>query len=275
MTASVWSPKVVADPDSDYWWTGLHTFKSGIGDPAILNTEQTSVRIARSSPFGGSGHPSPVQSPLVIDHLVNEGTTSFEWSLIARNSNYSSGVAANDCVALYGQAYKYAPGGRSWGVVAEVQDKSGDTGAGILCGVEIDVFANGTVGAVNRIGMEIVFGKGVAAGAQNLTDVCIRIMPAATDKTQAKLNKAIECNIDCAGAFIKLQNNMNARYLIEAETAGSIDYFLRFKTASQPMFLLNSSGGTLGTYVGRLKVVIDEYEYWLPVYGGGVTPIPM
>lgn len=260
------------DATAAYNWTGKHTWMSGVGDPAILTNESNAVRLAHSTATGGA--PGTVKSQLVIDHRVNNGTLTYEWGQITRVSNYDA-AGAGENVAVYGQGWKYTAAGKQWGAVFEAQDFSGNSGAGILCGVEIDVCANGTSGSASRLGAQFAFGKANAGLAKPQIGAGIEFAALGANRSNAELFNGLKFGIDCKQSVIKLENGMDARYFLEMENAGGMDYFMRFKTAGQPMFLHNTNGGTLGTYVGRLRIIIDTYEYWLPVYGQEYTSIPM
>ena len=255
----------IVDEAADYDWTGTHVFDAGAtGDPAILAVTAPATRIVRTSPSGGLGQ---VRAAFIIDHKVSASTTAFEWSLIARNSNYSTGASANDCVGIYGQAYKYEVGGRSWAGVFEAKDFSGNSGAGILCGVEVDVFANGSAGAGSRLGFEVVFGKADPALTAPTIGTGIRLAPQGGVTSNASLQKGLEFQIGCSNSFIDINNNASGTYFLDALYSGGFSKFMRFYSSSMPAFVLASSGGSLGSYVGRLNIDIDGYTYWLPVYG--------
>lgn len=255
----------VVDEAADYDWTGTHVFDAGAtGDPAILAVTAPATRIVRTSPSGGLGQ---VHAAFIVDHKVSASTTSFEWSIIARNSNYSTGSGVNDCVGIYGQAYKYTNGGRSWAGVFEAQDFSGNAGAGILCGVEVDVFANGSAGAGSRLGCELVFGKADPALTAPTIGTGIRLAPQGAVISNASLQKGLEFQIGCSNSFIDINNNASGTYFLDALYSGGFSKFMRFYSSSMPAFVLAGSGGSLGSYVGRLNIDIDGYTYWLPVYG--------
>lgn len=247
----------------DYDWTGSHTFNAGdTADPAILVPTYPTTRIARTSPAGGSGL---VRSPFIIDHKASADTDAFEWSMIVRNSNYADDTAEN--VAIYGQAYKYHLQGNSFAGVFEAQDFSGDSSTGILCALEMDLFGNGS-NAASRVGAQLVLGKANAGGAQFVARAAFEVAPQGEDKTKAKLSNAIDIRANVDGALIRQSNSATAAYAIDFLNGGGVTEFIRFYSGAMPAFQLVGAGGSLGTYVGRLKINIDDTaSYWLPIYG--------
>ncbi len=252
------------DQAVDYDWTGTHTFNAGgTADPAILVPTYPTTRIARTSPAGGGGL---VRSPFIIDHKASADTDAFEWSMIVRNSNYADDTAEN--VAIYGQAYKYHVNGNSFAGVLEAQDFSGDNSGGILCALELDLFGNGSIGVASRVGAQLVLGKANAGGAQFVARAAFEVAPQGDDKTKAKLANGIDIRANVDGALIRQSNTATAAYAMDFLNGGGVTEFIRFYSSAMPAFQLASSGGALGTYVGRLKINIDDTaSYWLPIYG--------
>ncbi|MCU0951446.1 MAG: glycoside hydrolase family 55 protein [Burkholderiaceae bacterium] len=243
------SPGTV-DEAADYDWTGSHTFDAGAtGDPAILVPTYDTTRIARTSPAGGLG---TVRSPFIIDHKSSATTTAFEWSMIARNSNYAGDEAEN--VTLYGQAYKYATDGNSFAGVLEAQDFSGDSGAGILCALELDLFGNGSTGAASRVGTQLVLGKANSGGAAFVARAAHEIAPQGDDKALAKLTNGIDFRANVDGALIRQSNTATAAYAMDFEDGGGVTALLRFYTGAFPAWTLS---GTPGTRVGHILIEID------------------
>jgi hypothetical protein len=250
------------DLGADYDWTGTHQFNAGnTADPAILVPTYPTFRIHRTSPAGGSGQ---VRSPFIIDHKASADTDAFEWGLIVRNSNYADDTAEN--VGIYGQAYKYHLNGNSFAMVAEAKDLSGDSSIGVLCGLEVDLFGNGS-NAASRVGIQTVLGKGNPGGAQFVARAAHEIAPFGLDKSAAKLTNAIDIQANCDNALIRQSNTATAAYAMDFLNGGGVTEFIRFYSGNMPAFQLVGSGGSLGTYVGRLKIDIDDVTYWLPIYG--------
>jgi hypothetical protein len=114
--------------------------------------------------------------------------TSFEWTIIGIVDNYS---AAGENVGVYGQGNKRSTG-PTWGIVSEARDftQTANPTAGLI-GIEAGIFANGTDTGLNRVGMDISVGKGVAAGTINTTSYGLRIAPTNLDLTQGQLTNGI------------------------------------------------------------------------------------
>lgn len=251
------------DEAADYTWTGSHTWLAGNSvDPAILVPPYPTTRIARTSPVGGLGE---IRSPFIIDHKVDALTTAFEWSFLARNSNYAGDAGEN--VAGYFQGYKYAVDGNMFGLVSEVQDYSGNSGAGILCALELDICANGSAGVASRVGTQYVFKKANAGLATMTARAAIEFAPFGDDKTQASLSNLMDSRLNVSGALIRQSNTSSAGYAMDFLNGAGLGKFIRFYSGAMPAFQLVGSGGTLGTYVGRFLIDIDGFTYWFPIYG--------
>jgi hypothetical protein len=114
--------------------------------------------------------------------------TAFEWTNLSIMDNYS---AAGENVAVYGQGNRRSTG-PTWGGVFEARDHTQVANPTIgMVGVEVDSFANGTDDLFERIGIDIVAGKGVAAGVKSVTGIGLRIAPVNGDTTQAMYGKGI------------------------------------------------------------------------------------
>jgi hypothetical protein len=102
--------------------------------------------------------------------------------------NYST---AGQNVAVYGQGNRRSTGA-TWGGVFEARDHTQVANPTIgMVGIEVDSFANGTDDIFERIGIDIVAGKGVDAGAKSVTGIGLRIAPVNGDITQAMYGKGI------------------------------------------------------------------------------------
>lgn len=250
---------------ANYDWTGSHNHIQN-ADPDILSPWYTTFKVSRTSDTSAVGVNPNVRGAMLVDVEVVNGTQFFEWGIISRVSNYET-TNPIDTVAIYGQGYKYAPGGRTWGMVAEAQDFSGVSGAGILVGIEVDCFANGSAGALTRAGAEFVFGKANSLQSAPVVDAGIRLAPNGLARSQASLTDGLQVSIDCGNAVINVKNSASSTYFLDALYAGGFGKFLRFYSGAMPAFQLASSGGTLGTYVGRFLIDIDGFTYWFPIYG--------
>ena len=253
------------DLAADYTWTGYHNHVQN-ADPNILSPWYDTFKVSRTSDTAAVGVNPNVRAAMLVDVKVINGTQFFEWGIVSRVSNYESANPI-DTVGITGQGYKYTTAGRSWGMVAEAQDFSGNSGAGILVGLEVDVFANGTTGATSRVGAEFVFGKADNALLAPTIAAGIRLSPSGGTLSNAGLTNGIEMNINCSNAVINIFGNSGGTYFLDALYSSGWSKFLRFYSGAMPAFQLASSGGTLGTYVGRFLIDIDGYTYWFPIYG--------
>lgn len=253
------------DTAADYTWTGNHNFVQG-SDPDILSPWYDTFKISRTADNAAIADPNvPVRGAFMVDVEVPSGTNYGEWGIIARTSVYAT--SSTDHVPITAQGYKYTTTGRVWGAVIEAQDFSGNSGAGILAGLEIDVFANGSAGATSRVGMQMVFGKANTALTAPTIRSAIEIAPQGDVKANAGLTNGLDISIDCSNAILNFRNNASATYAMDFLYSSGFSKFLRFYSGAMPAFQLGTSGGTLGTYVGRLLIDIDGYPYWLPIYG--------
>ena len=143
----------------------LKTF--GIGADDIISFDQTptnpyasTMQINRSANYTG-GQAGWVNSALRINSAAAASTTSYEWTLCS--VMYNSGPGQN--VGIYGQGNRMATTAlTTWAATLEARDHT-ETDSGSLVGVEVDVFANGANPNNNRIGVDVIAGKGVSTGA--------------------------------------------------------------------------------------------------------------
>lgn len=144
-------------------------------------TDVSTSKIERTTSHSG-GAPGFVNSALKVTSTVGNGVTNFEWGITSVMDNFA-GTGEN--VAIYAQGNKRAVG-PTWAMVAEAKDHTNLANpVGALVGLEVDVFANGTDTNNSRIGIDIVAGKGVGAGATAQIYSGIRIVPSGLDPTQA------------------------------------------------------------------------------------------
>jgi len=108
------------------------------------------------------GTPGFVSSALSVrTDVTNPSATNFEWAIIGQIHNSAT---AGENVGIYGQGNKKSTG-PTWGMVAEARDLTNlDNPTTGLIGIEVDVFANGTDSNENRVGVDVVTGKGVSDG---------------------------------------------------------------------------------------------------------------
>jgi hypothetical protein len=122
-----------------------------------------------------NGNPGDVSSNLRVTTTVNNGPDNFEWGFLSVLNNGALGAGEN--VAIYGQANKSAGGaGPTWAGVFEARNanNTAETGGGLV-GIEVDVFANGADTSTNRVGIDLVIGKGDTGGTTPIVTYGIRI----------------------------------------------------------------------------------------------------
>lgn len=161
---------------------GMTLWDESASFPAIKDlkafSQKNSMTITRDANYTG-GTPGWVNAALYAYTTARAGTTSFEWGITSVMHNYAT---AGENVGIYGQVNKYAVG-PSWGGVFEARDQTNTNTVGGLVGIEVDVMCNGA-DTGSRIGIDIVVGKGVAAGATGNATDAIRIGPVNGDSTQ-------------------------------------------------------------------------------------------
>ena len=120
---------------------------------------------------------------------VQSTANSNEWGILSVLQNYSLG---SEAVAIYGQGNKMLGGGLTWAGVFEARDNVtlGNPTTGLV-GIEVDVFANG--GDVNnqRVGVDIVAGKGLPAGSTCRAAFGVRIGPTNGDATSGGFDTGV------------------------------------------------------------------------------------
>jgi hypothetical protein len=129
-----------------------------------------------------------VNSALRVETEVGPNVTNIEWALLGIVHNESS---AGENVGVYGQGNRKGTG-PTWGMVAEARDHTGnaDPTTGLV-GVEVDVFANGSDAHNNRIGIDIVAGKGLSGGAIGIVGAGIRLGPQHGDDANGAFKSGI------------------------------------------------------------------------------------
>lgn len=137
----------------------------------------------RNADYTG-GTPGVVNAGFLQTVDVAANVTAFEWAITSIINNYATG---GENVAIYGQANKQTGAGPTFGMVAEARDKSNsaDPASGLV-GLEVDVFANGTDASGNRVGIDLVVGKGVPAGTACHATYGARLLPQNNDAGNGK-----------------------------------------------------------------------------------------
>jgi hypothetical protein len=156
---------------------------------ALDSYSGASVNVFRNASGVTGGTAGFVNAASVARTTTGANETSFEWTTLSIMDNYS---AAGENVAFYGQGNKRAVGG-TWGGVFEARDFTQVANPiGGLVGLEVDVFANGTDTGNERIGIDIVTGKGVSSGTLATVGIGIRIGPVNADVSQGQFTNGIE-----------------------------------------------------------------------------------
>lgn len=137
--------------------------------------EYAEIQLSKSFDYVG-GTAGQVASGMVLSTSVSSGVEDFVWNFTSVLNNSAN---AGENVAIYGQGNRDAGIGPIWAGVFEAKDKTNTSGAGKggLVGIEVDVFANGTDDASNRIGIDVVVGKGVGGGDACSATYGIKIGP--------------------------------------------------------------------------------------------------
>jgi hypothetical protein len=147
-----------------------------------------------------------VNAASVARTTTGASETSFEWTTLSIMNNYS---AAGENVAFYGQGNKRAVGG-TWAGVFEARDFTQvNNPVGGLVGLEVDVFANGTDTGIERIGIDVVAGKGVSSGTLPTVGVGLRMGPVNATSTNGQYSNGIQLlgnmtsgiNLACSGTW--------------------------------------------------------------------------
>jgi hypothetical protein len=122
---------------------------------------------------GTAGH---VGSASWANCTVGAAVVTHEWCGLDTLKNYAATAGQN--VARYMQAWRYSGGRATWASVSEARDMTSTADPTYpLLGTEIDILANGTDANSNRLGVDIVGGKGVAGGASSVAYAGWRVSP--------------------------------------------------------------------------------------------------
>lgn len=122
------------------------------------------------------GTPGNVSSSLNLITDVSADVTNFVWGVTSVLNNSSN---AGENVAIYGQGNRDDGNGPVWAGVFEARDKTNadSTGRSGTVGIEVDVFANGADVSSNRVGIDVVVGKGNVGGVSCQAEYGVRIAP--------------------------------------------------------------------------------------------------
>jgi hypothetical protein len=147
-----------------------------ISKAASSANEFAEVQLIKTFNYTG-GTPGNVSSNLHLTTAVSQGVTNFVWGITSVLNNSAN---AGENVAIYGQGNRVANIGPIWGGVFEARDKTNTSGVGKggTVGIEVDVFANDVVdGSLNRVGIDVVGGKGDSTGATCQVGYGVRVSP--------------------------------------------------------------------------------------------------
>jgi hypothetical protein len=138
-------------------------------------SEYSEVQLSKTFNYNG-GTSGNVSSNLIVTADVSTGVNDFVWGIVSVLNNSAN---AGENVAMYGQGNRIGGVGAVWAGVFEARDKTNTDGTGKsgTVGIEVDVFANGLAPSDNRVGVDIVCGKGVASGETCQTSFGLRIAP--------------------------------------------------------------------------------------------------
>ena len=137
--------------------------------------EFTEFQINKTFNYSG-GTPGFVSSVQNVNTTVSKDVTDFVWGIVSILNNSAD---AGENVAIYGQGNRVANIGPIWGGVFEAKDLTNTDGTGKsgTVGIEVDVFANGADVNNNRVGIDVIVGKGVSGGTTCQARVGVRIAP--------------------------------------------------------------------------------------------------
>ncbi|MBO0943366.1 hypothetical protein J1N44_17040 [Acidovorax temperans] len=202
---------VYADTDANLSLLNLPGIVRSLHGPARMtwqgassSTDYALERIDRTANHAG-GTPGGVASTLRVNTTVSAGVSNFEWGIVGVMTN---NAMAGENVAGYFKGVKNAAG-PTFGSVSEVRETTDVAANGGAVGIEVDVFANGSNNAGNRVGIDIVGGKNDGTGATARIGYGIRVGPQNNDSTRATFGLGMQFRgtygsiIDTQGATIE------------------------------------------------------------------------
>ena len=239
---------------------------------ALDGNTKASINTLRDASAVSGGTVGYVNPNIWARTITGATETSFEWTIIGIVDNYS---AAGENVGVYGQGNKRSTG-PTWGIVSEARDftQVANPTAGLV-GLEVGIFANDTDTSLNRVGVDISIGKGVAGGTINTTSYAIRIGPTNNDLTQGQVtngftlqgNAVVGVQISSSGTW-GIQFSGTYGVGIDLGTATNSTSAIRIKDGENMAFdassvyrLRHSSSGVVGlTYAvsGVDKLIISD-----------------
>lgn len=164
---------------------------AGVAQVNTIADEASSVTFRRQANHTG-GTPGFVSTAFRAETYVSAGNTNYEWALLGKVYNEA---ADGENAGSYSQGIKAATGA-TWGSVSEARDITGVANPTKgLVGIEMDIFANGTDSANNRVVADIVIGKHSPAGALAEVAFGLRIGTANGDITQGRVKSAFSMGV--------------------------------------------------------------------------------
>lgn len=261
---------------------------------AISATEPTNFGVTRNANYTG-GTFGYVNSAISATTTVSSSATSFEWAIVGVVNNYATG---GQNVGVYGQGNKMTGAGPTWGGVFEARDKSSNNNPTTgLVGIEVDCFANGSDTNLNRVGIDVVFGKGVTPGVQCSASYGVRVAATNLDTTQARVNKAfsvvgIEYNIGfdtvsgsmiSGGCAIRILENTpivfggssTSKLMYYNTSVNALEYNPGSTTAHSASYVRFEETGQISTTgalnINGSQVVTNRQTGYTPMTGTGDT----
>ena len=215
--------------ESDYFWICNEALNStgtfpinliGHVEQAFLNrrlmtkttttpNEYTEFQLNKTFNYSG-GTPGNVSSVQNVITTVSKNVTNFVWGIVSVLNNSAD---AGENVAIYGQGNRVANIGPIWGGVFEASDKTNTDGTGKsgTVGIEVDVFANGADVNNNRVGIDVVVGKGVSGGTTCQARVGVRIAPQGLSISNGTWNFGFQA-LGCVAADFLAQSASTAAF---------------------------------------------------------------
>ena len=206
--------------------------------------EFAEVQMNKAFSYSG-GTPGNVCSNLQLSTSVSAGVTNFVWGITSVLNNSAN---AGENVAIYGQGNRVAGIGAVWGGVFEARDKTNTSGVGKggTVGIEIDIFANGLVDpSFNRIGLDVVVGKGDASGLACQAGYGVRVTPQASDASNGSFLIGYQALGATSADFAAGSTSIDAFVATGAHTSG-------FRIMGSCAIGLNTSTGTISSNAVRL-----------------------
>lgn len=132
--------------------------------------------------------------------------------------------------------------------------------AGVIYGLEIDVWADGYDGSELRRGIGFNFGNNQGSDSCQIA-YGIDFAPNGGNLTKASLGVGLNFQINCDLALIQVSNLATMPALIDIASAGAIGSLIHLPSSNSIY-----STSSLGAYQGKVKVKVDGGTYYIPVY---------